>query len=511
MKYFFLVLGIFTLLGCSQEEQESRPNIVFIMTDDHAPSAISAYGSPYLETPNIDQLAEEGLLFKKAFVTNSICAPSRAVILTGEYAHLNSVPDNDTPFDTAQLTFPKILREHGYQTAIVGKWHLKSQPRGFDYWNVLPSQGAYYNPGFIDNGMDTTYQGYVTDIITEKTLEWLEQRDRDKPFLLMMHHKAPHRNWMPALRHLDEFEEGFSNVADNYFDDYKGRAHLEQQTLTVAEHMSLSYDLKMRCDTCTEAPINKWTAGAYQHRLSRLSDEQLSQWKAGYQKEREEFYAFNDHDSRAFKAWKLKRYLQDYLRCILSVDESIGAVNEYLKSAGLDENTIVVYTSDQGFFLGEHGLFDKRYMYEESFRTPLLMKYPALVEAGSSTEQLVMNLDLAPTFLDLAGIEVPPSMQGMSLRPLLSGPEPDWREAVYYQFYEDAFGVPPHYGVRTGRYKLIRFDTEPVSWELYDLEKDPDEMNNRYGDADYESVTADLKNKLQALRVQYKLETPQTK
>ena len=492
-------------MGCQKQESD-RPNIIFIMTDDHATSAISAYGSPYINTPNLDRLAEEGMLFKKAFVTNSICAPSRAVILTGKYSHLNSVPDNSTPFDTAQLTFPKIFQDNGYQTAIVGKWHLKSQPKGFDYWNVLPGQGLYYNPRFIDNGNDTTYTGYVTDIITDLALKWLKDERSDKPFMLMMHHKAPHRNWMPAMRHLDEFEQGFSELPETYFDDYDGRDHLEEQTLTIADHMSLGYDLKMRCDTCTEAPINRWTPGAYEQRLNLFTEDQLSQWKNGYQQEREEFNSFENHNSREFKEWKLKRYLQDYLRCILSVDESIGKLNQFLKENDLEENTLIVYTSDQGFFLGEHGLYDKRYMYEESFSTPLIMKYPGMIPKGSVSDQLVMNLDLAPTFLDLAEMEIPPVMQGKSLLPILKPKDSvQWRESIYYHFYEDAFGVPVHYGVRTDRYKLIRFETDPVTWELYDLKNDPKEMNNIYYDPEYATIKSMLKNELDQLREQYNI------
>jgi arylsulfatase A-like enzyme len=489
-----------------QENEPEKPTIIFIMTDDHATKAISAYGSPYIETPQLDQLAEEGSLFKQAFVTNSICAPSRAVILTGKYSHLNSVRDNETVFDSTQLTFPKIFQENGYQTAIVGKWHLRSQPTGFDYWNVLPGQGLYYNPQFINNGKDTTYEGYVTDIITDKTLEWLKQRDSDKPFMLMMHHKAPHRNWMPALRHLDKFEEGFSKLPETFFDDYAGRDHLKKQTLTIADHMSLGYDLKMKCDTCTEAPINQWTSYAHQRSLDLFTDEQLKKWEKGYEQEKKEFESFERHGTRDFKEWKLKRYLQDYLRCILSVDESIGRINKFLKENGLDENTLVVYTSDQGFFLGEHGLFDKRYMYEESFSTPMIMKYPEMIPSGSVSDELVMNLDLAPTFLDLANMEIPDEMQGRSLLPIMCSKEKtQWRESIYYHFYEDAFGVPRHYGVRTDRYKLIRFETDPVSWEMYDLKNDPKEINNLYNDQEYASVQEMLKKEMQDLRKKYKV------
>jgi arylsulfatase A-like enzyme len=312
---------------------------------------------------------------------------------------------------------------------------------------------------------------------------------------------------MPAFRHLDAFEEGFDRMPDNYLDSYEGREHLKNQTLTVANHMSLGYDLKMECDTCTEAPINRWTSNAYQSRLDLFTDDQREKWESGYEQEKAEFASYENHNSVAFQKWKLKRYLQDYLRCILSVDESIGQINQYLKDHGLEENTIVVYTSDQGFFLGEHGLFDKRYMYEESFSTPMIAKYPKMISPRSVSEKLVMNLDLAPTFLEIAGAEVPANMQGRSLVPLFSAQEEvAWRESIYYHFYENAFGVPQHYGVRTDRYKLIRFDTDPVIWELYDLRTDPQEMNNLYGKSEFESIAQELKNEMQSLRKAYQLE-----
>lgn len=493
------------LLSACHSEKTKNPNVIFIMTDDHATSAISAYGSGWITTPNLDKLVEEGILFNRAFVTNSICAPSRAVILTGKYSHLNGVPDNESTFDSAQLTFPKEFQRNGYTTAIIGKWHLRSQPSGFDYWNVLPGQGDYYNPDFINNGNPVTYQGYVTDIITDKTIEWLEKRPADKPFMLMMHHKAPHRNWMPALRHLNELENVDISVPENFNDKYEGRPHLSEQQLTVAKHMSYAYDLKIPCDTCTEAPINRWTPQAYQTKMNRMTDAQLIEWEKGYEQEISEFMQLDPKDTVALSEWKLKRYLQDYLRCILAVDESVGKINEFLKQSGLAENTIVVYTSDQGFFLGEHGLFDKRYMYEESLKTPLIIKYSEKIEPGSVSEELVMNLDIGPTLLDLAGIEIPESFQGRSLQPLFSDEEVEWRDAVYYQYYEQVFGVPAHYGLRTDRYKLIRFNTTPPSWEFYDLVNDPMEMNNLIKDEEYDEVVQMLQQKIKSLQNQYQV------
>lgn len=506
LKYFFMICGVASMIACKQKNVDMQhPNIIFIMSDDHAKQAISAYAGQLNETPNIDQMAEEGMLFDNAFVTNSICAPSRAVILTGKYSHLNGVKDNNTKFDSTQITFPKIFQKNGYETAIFGKWHLKSQPTGFDFWNVLPGQGEYYNPNFINNGQDTIYEGYVTDIITDKAIEWLSKRDSDKPFMMMVQHKAPHRNWMPDLKYLNEFENKDFSTPKTFDDDYEGREHLKNQVLTVAEHMDIMYDLKIPCDTCDVADINDWARDEYKEKLSRFSSEQRASWETGYQKEIEEFETF-DRSKEDFQKWKLNRYLQDYLRCIISVDESIGEINRYLKDNNLDENTLVVYTSDQGFFLGEHGLFDKRYMYEESFQTPLIMKYPAGIQKGTVSEQMVLNLDIAPTFLDLAGLEIPKEMQGRSMVPLFDDPElQDWRDAVYYHYYENEFGVLEHYGVRTENYKLIRFDTDPVSWELYDLKNDPHELKNLYSNRKYESTVETLKEKLRGLRSKYQV------
>ncbi len=501
----FTLSFLFIISGC-REKPSKRPNIVFIMSDDHASKAISAYGGGLINTPHLDKMAEQGLLFENSFVTNSICAPSRAVILTGKYSHLNGVRDNNTSFDGSQFTFPKLLQAKGYETAMIGKWHLKSQPTGFDFWNILPGQGDYYNPRFIINGKDISYIGYVTDIITRQSINWLANRDQSKPFLLMMHHKAPHRNWMPSLKYLDEFEDTEWPEPESFFDNYEGREHLRHQQLSISDHISWSYDLKIPCDTCTEAKINQWTQGTYELKMKQLNDDQREAWQNGYQEEIESFHSLNHGNKKEVTRWKLNRYLQDYLRCIRSIDESVGTLNSFLEKNGLAEHTLVIYTSDQGFFLGEHGLFDKRYMYEESFRTPLIMKYPHGMIQGERVEQLVMNLDIAPTIISVAGIQIPGEIQGSPLTPFFKHKKNEnWRDAVYYHYYEDNFGVPPHYGIRTKEYKLIHFETEPVSRELYNLKNDPLELHNIYSKETSVSVVKELKAKMNQLRTQYSI------
>jgi len=506
-----IILGIFLLLtgclpqGSNEGGSKKPPNILFIMSDDHASKAISAYSDEFIQTPHIDRLAREGMLFQNAFVTNAICGPSRAVILTGLHSHLNGVRDNHTSFDPSQITFPGLLQESGYQTALVGKWHLKSQPKGFDYWNILPGQGDYYNPSFIDNGNDTIYEGYVTDITTDLAIDWLENRNGSSPFCLMVHHKAPHRNWMPDLKNLDAFESIRFPVPGNFHEDLSQRASLKDQKLTIRQHMDFQMDLKIPCDTCPVDEVNSWAPGAYELRLSRMNPEQRMRWNKGYASEIEQYFN-GDLSGVSLDEWKLQRYLEDYLRCIISVDESVGALLNYLDENGLAENTLVVYTSDQGFFLGEHGLFDKRYMYEESMQTPLLMKYPGKISPGTSNQMLVQNLDLAPTFLELAGTDTPAEMQGQSLVPLFSDPEPsDWRDALYYHFYESGWGVRKHEGIRTERYKLIHFFDEEEFWELYDLQTDPEEMNNLYGKDSFEDLTKELLSGLDSLKTEYQV------
>ncbi|MCX5639175.1 MAG: sulfatase [Planctomycetota bacterium] len=437
--------------------------MIFIMTDDHASHAISCYGSKINKTPNLDRLAREGMRFNNCFCTNAICAPSRAVILTGKYSHLNGVIDNAVKFDGSQQTFPKLLQKAGYRTAIIGKWHLQSDPAGFDYWNILIGQGVYHNPIMIEMGRRKKYTGYVTDIITDLCLAWLKERPDYKPFCLMYHHKAPHREWEPDDKHAKLYEDTDIPIPETFNDDYKTRcAASHQQEMTIEQHLNRK-DLKM------DPPEG-------------LTGQEL-------------------------KKWKYQRYIKDYLRCVASVDDNVGRLLDYLASSGLAENTIVFYTSDQGFYLGDHGWFDKRFMYEHSLRMPLLARYPKEIKAGSINDDIVLNLDFAPTFLDLAGVAAPTDMQGRSLRPLLESNTPrNWRTSMYYHYYEypAVHMVKRHYGVRTKRYKLIHFYYDIDAWELYDLEKDPNELNNVYDDAAYADVVKQLQAQLEQLRNQYK-------
>ena len=481
----------------------SRPNILFIFSDDHAFQAISAYGGRLAEvapTPNIDRLAEEGMLFNKCYVTNSICAPSRATILTGKHSHLNGVIDNSKIFDGSQLTFPKLLQNAGCQTAIIGKWHLKSDPTGFDYWEVLPGQGAYYNPDFLTPAGRTRIEGYATDLITDKSLDWLQNgRDKNKPFMLMLQHKAAHREWSPALRHLNLFDDIEIPEPFNLFDDYSGRGSAAKlQDMSIDKTMMLDYDLKVR-DPKSESD---YSAGVYK----RMNEEQRIIWDASYTPKNEKFLA-SDLKGEELIRWKYQRYLKDYLRCIRAVDENIGRVLEYLDSTGLSGNTLVVYSSDQGFYLGEHGWFDKRFMYEESYRTPLIARWPEVIKAGSINNDLVSNLDFAQTFLNAGRIENGSEMQGMSLFPLLHGKTPNyWRKSLYYHYYEYPgwHSVRRHEGVATKRYKLIYF-YDLGEWELYDLKNDPYEMKSEYDNPEYGDIVAELKAELGRLREFYKV------
>ena len=497
---FFVFVSMLT--GCNHTGQKP-PNILFIMSDDHAFQAISAYNDKLVNTPNIDKIAHDGILFTKAFVTNSLCAPSRAVIQTGKFSHMNGVWDNGQKFNGNQVTFPKLLQQNGYQTAMIGKWHLKSDPMGFDYWNILPDQGDYYNPDFIKMGKDTVYPGYVTDIITNLSIGWLKNRKRNKPFCLIMQHKAPHRSWMPALKNLEMFNDKDFPIPDNFYDNYNSREALKKQMLTVKNHMDIRMDFKIPCNSCDTVPVNSWAPGEYWRRLNRLSPEERTQWDQAYKKEEDEFLKIKD-DETEYDQWKFRRFMEDYLRCIVSVDESVGKIMDFLKENGLDKNTVVVYTSDQGFFLGEHGLFDKRFMYEEAMRTPLMIRYPAEIASGIVSNKLVQNLDIAPTFLDLAGMKIPVEMQGKSLRELWKGNSEKWRDAIYYHYYEKGFGATPHYGIRTNNHKLIHFYDVVDSWELYDLKKDPSEMNNIIDNPAYAKVLENLKKRLKTLQEKYK-------
>ena len=464
-----------------------RPNIIFIMSDDHAAQALSCYGSRINKTPNLDRIAEEGMRFENCFCTNSICAPCRAVILTGKYSHINGKIDNTLDeFDGSQQTFPKLLKEAGYQTAMIGKWHLRSDPTGFNYWNVLPGQGVYYNPTLIEMGERKKYEGYVTDIITDLSLGWLKNRAGDKPFCLMYQHKAPHRAWYPGPDHLTMYDGEVIPEPETLFDDYSTRsAAAREQEMTIENHLT-EHDLKL-------APPRG------------LNEAQLSAWNAAYGPKNKEFEEAN-LSGKELVQWKYQRYIKDYLRCIASVDDNVGRLLDYLDESGLAENTIVVYTSDQGFYLGEHGWFDKRFMYRESLRSPLVVRYPKAIKAGSVSEEIVLNLDFGETFLDYAGVPAPGDMQGVSFRGVLEEKRPrDWRESMYYHYYEypAVHQVKRHYGVRTKRYKLIHFYYDIDAWELYDLEKDPTEVNNVYDDPGYAEIVMELKTELEKLRKQY--------
>lgn len=517
MKYSVIFIGFFFMafLGCKPEAPREegmpvRPNIIFIMTDDHAKAAVSAYGSELLQTPHIDRLAREGMLFTNSFVTNSICAPSRATILTGKFSHLNGKKDNEDVFDGDQTTFPKLLQAAGYTTAMIGKWHLRSEPQGFDFYRILEGQGDYYAPEFITRHDTTVAAGYVTDVITDIALGYLDTLDRDQPFCIMYHHKAPHRNWMPNVEDLALFKEDTLPVPENFFDRYQGREAAKQAEMRIAE-MWLSMDLKMLPH---QYDVEDGKGGSdnfdaekdYQRNYSRLTAEQREAWDAHYGPVNDQYKKYHlKGKDRAL--WKYQRYIKDYLRCVKSVDDNIGRLLEYLDKSGLAENTMVIYTSDQGFYLGEHGWFDKRFMYEESLGMPLIIRYPGVVPAGSVNDQLVQNLDFAPTFLDFAGVEVPDEIQGESMKGLLSGKKNQpWRDGIYYHYYEYPHGwhkVKRHYGVRTDRYKLIHFYHDIDTWELYDLENDPHEMNNLYGHAAYADIREGMHQKLKELRTYY--------
>lgn len=431
-----------------------RPNFIFIMSDDHAAHALSCYGSKIAKTPNLDRLAREGAMFTNCFVTNSLCAPSRATILTGKYAHAHGVLTNAHSLDPKTVTFPQLLQRAGYLTAIVGKWHLKIQPKGFHYWCVLPGQGRYFNPEFVEMGKRKVYKGYVTEVITDLCIEFLK-RTKGRPFCLLCHHKAVHRPWRPPPKYARLFEGVEIPYPETFDDDYKNRA-------SAAAHADM--------------------------RIADMPDYKSEMPKGLSPEER--------------KKWNYQRFIKDYLRTLKSLDENVGRLLEALDKLGLAENTVVFYTSDNGFFLGDHGWFDKRFMYEESIRVPLLVRYPEEVRPGTKIPHIVLNVDFAPTILDYAGLPIPKDVQGRSIRPLLRGQSPkNWRTAMYYHYYEypGPHWVLPHYGIRTERYKLIHYYTTG-EWELFDLKRDPHEMRNVYHDPAYADVVRKLKAELEGLR-----------
>ncbi len=507
MRRAWLVAVALVLCVCGVASAAGRPNIVFIFTDDHAPHAIGAYGgwlARAAPTPNIDKLAERGVLFTNSFCANSICGPSRANILTGKHSHLNGFVRNGNKFDGSQTTFPKLLRRAGYTTAMIGKWHLRSEPTGFDYWHVLPGQGSYYNPDLISAEGKRRYTGHCTDVVTDLALKWLsEGRDKGKPFMLMMQHKAPHRSWLPATRHLSLFADEDLPEAPTLFDDWSDNASAARnQKMTINHHMRMAEDLMVT------PPLATTPDKTLPHMFRRMNAEQRAAWDEHFVVYNEKFRAANLGGKDLWR-WKYQRYLKNYLRCIAGVDESVGRLVAYLEANGLAENTIVIYSSDQGFYLGDHGWYDKRWMYEESLRMPLVVSWPGVTPRGKRVDQMVQNIDYAQTFLEIAGADAPKEMQGASLVPLLRGESPsDWRKSIYYHYHEypGPHAVARHVGIRTERYKLMHF-YQLGEWEFYDLKTDPDELNNRYGDPAVAATVAELKAQLEALRKHYKDET----
>lgn len=482
------LLTIFCLIFSGQLFAADKPNIVWLFSDDHAYQAIGAYGGRFESlnlTPNIDRLAKEGVVFDKAYVGNSICAPARATLLTGKHSHLNGKIDNRGSYNHDQPQFQKILQKNGYQTAMIGKIHLAGKMQGFDYWEVLPGQGRYWDPTFVTEEGRTVYKGeHSTEVITKRALNWLENDCKtEEPFMMMVHYKAPHRNWQPITKWKEKFSTMTFPEPDSLFDNYEGRG-------TAARKQDMTIDITMRMEG--DLKTN--------------------------QSPRKEYLAANPMSGKDLVRWKYQMYMRDYLACIAGVDENIGKILDYLKEKGLDKNTIVMYSADQGFYLGEHGWFDKRFMYEESFRTPLLAKWPGVTKPGTRNDDLVQNIDFAETFLDIAGVEAPADMQGESLVPLLKGETPkDWRKSLYYHYYEypAVHSVRRHEGVAGKRFKLIRYYGLDVpggeEWELFDLENDPAEMKSQYANPEYAKQVTDLKTELARLREKYEVvEIPQT-
>ena len=501
-------LAIAGLSACSEsvEKEHEQPNIIFIMTDDHTTQAMSCYGGNLIETPNMDRIADEGMRFDNCYATNALSGPSRACILTGKFSHKNGFTDNASTFDGSQLTFPKVMRENGYATGVVGKWHLISEPQGFDHWSILlgqNEQGNYFKPVFYENGTVVKEDGYVTDVITDKAIEFIDDVHDEKPFMLMLHHKAPHRNWMPAPRHLGIFNDTVFPEPETLFDDYEGRGEAARsQDMNIENTLDDEWDLKL---------LTREEILAGNNRLHdvyiRMPEEVQHKWDSVYAPRIAEYRSGKLQGDELVR-WKYQQYMRDYLATAMSVDESIGRVMEYLEEIGELDNTVIVYTSDQGFFLGEHGWFDKRFMYEECLRMPFVIRYPKMIKAGSTSKAICMNVDFGPTFLDLAGIEVPSEMQGRSFRKVLEkkGRIPaGWREAAYYHYYEypAEHSVKRHYGIRTSDCKLIHFYNDIDQWEMYDMTADPQEMRNVYDDPAYADKRAQMHRILEQVQQEY--------
>lgn len=497
----------FLLLSTSTIAHATKPlNIIYIMADDHTQQMISCYDQRFGNTPNIDRLAREGVRFTSSFVANSISGPSRACLLTGKHSHKNGFTTNSDRFDGSQQTMPKILQQAGYQTAMIGKWHLDSTPTGFDYWEILPGQGSYYNPDFISASGKHRENGYVTDIVTDKSIKWLEGRNPDQPFCLFVHQKAPHRDWISKIEDIHAYEDKVFPLPANFYDDYTGKLAASTAEMKVSTDMNFLYDLKVldpsgaKCDN-DNLFYDKNPSGIY----NRMDDATKKAFKHFYDSIQTDLSS-RHLSGKALIEWKYQRYIKDYLKTTKTLDDNIGRLLTYLEKNNLLENTLIVYTSDQGFYMGEHGWFDKRFMYEESLRTPLVMRLPKSLKAHGTIPQMVQNIDHAPTFLDIAGVKIPSDIQGTSYLPLLKAEKPaNWRKAIYYHYqeYPAEHAAKRHYGIRTERYKLIHFYNDVDTWELYDLKTDPTEMHNQIANPKYANLMKTLKKQLYSLQVKY--------
>jgi len=510
MKHF----GLFLLISATLQIQakQSRPNILFIFSDDHAVNAISAYGGPLAEvapTPHIDRLAKEGAIFLNSFCANSICGPSRANILTGKHSHKNGFMRNGNRFNGEQWTVAKELQKGGYDTAVIGKWHLGTTPTGFNHWEIFPGQGSYYNPVFIQmDGSRKREEGYATDLTTEKSIEWLDSRDSEKPFFLMCQHKAPHRTFSPALRHLDSFDDVTIPEPSNLFDDYKNRSEtLARNEMEIDRHFDWAYDAKVRKNERGDIKLPKPDRyGTPEY--NRMTPDQKTEWDKHFGPRNQQFladFAAGKLDHKALVRWKYRRYMRNYLGTVKAVDEGVGKLLEYLEKKGIADNTVVIYSSDQGFFLGEHGWYDKRWMFEESFRMPFLIRWPGKIEPGSRPVGLIQNIDYASTFLEMAKIDIPKGtkVQGRSFVPLMQGQDKGWRKSLYYTYYEyGEHRVPQHFGVRTDQHKLMYFP-RTNEWNLFDLKADPTEMKSVYDEKGYEKIRKRLTTEFNRLRKYY--------
>lgn len=493
---------------------QERPNILFIFSDDHAVNAISANGgllATIAPTPNIDRIAHEGAYFRNSFCANSICGPSRACILTGKHSHMNGFLRNGNSFEQSQWTVAKSLKTAGYQTAVIGKWHLNTNPAGFDYWEILPGQGSYYNPAFQQmNGSIKRFEGYATDLTTDKAVAWLDTRDKSKPFFLMCQHKAPHRTFAPALRHLGTLDGVAIPEPETLFDDYATRSRtLPKNEMEIDRHMTWAYDLKLRKDEMDGVKLPSFREyGTPEY--NRMTAAQKQVWDAHFGPKNRAFiadYKAGKFDHKQLVQWKYQRYVQNYLETVKAVDESVGTLLGYLDDHNIAENTVVIYSSDQGFYLGEHGWFDKRWMFEESLKMPFAVRWPGSIKPNSKPKAMIQNIDYAPTFLEIAGVDIPAEIQGKSLVPVMKDETQPLRDAIYYAYYElGEHAVPQHFGVRTQTHKLFYFPSTD-EWQMFDLKSDPLEVVNIYDQPAAAAVQKELHSNYHELRELYQAPT----